>query len=189
MNDVTLSVKEDVRQVLADLQHLNDGGNVYRAVASALLRAGRTVVSRSAREIAKDSGLPVRLVRGRFSRDVNAQGRRRLRAVWRARLGPVPVHALGTARTTRRGVAVGRRSYPGAFLARDQHGRESVFRRKGPSRLPIEKITVPLVDADATIRRHMQTTGAQRFKIEARRALRVALRNPSQIQSGKRFRR
>lgn len=189
MNDVTLSVKEDVRRVLADLERLNRvGGDVYRATASALLRAGTTVVSRASREIAKDSGLPAKLVRGRFGRVENT-GARRLRATWRARLSPVPVRVLGTARETRRGVSVGRRSYPGAFIARSRHGKDAVFRRKGRARLPIEEIFEPLVNADATIRRHLRTTGRERFAIEFRRAARVALRNPGQLHRGRRARR
>ncbi|MCA9674438.1 MAG: phage tail protein [Myxococcales bacterium] len=176
MSDLRISVKGEVRAVLADLEQLGRaGGNIHRATASALLRAGTTVVSRSSREIAKASGLPARLVRGRFGRIRNA-GFRRLVARWRVRLSPAPVRVLGAVRQTRRGVTVGRRSYPGAFIARNKHGHDAVFRRQGPPRLPLDEIAEPLVAADETIRRHMRTTGPERFRIEFQRAARQELR-------------
>lgn len=181
-----VSVKGDVRAVLEDLRRLDAAdGPVHAATASALLRAGTTVVSRSSREIAKRSGLPARLVRGRFGR-VGNRGRRRLAAVWRVRLSPVPVRILGTARENRRGVNVGRRAYPGAFLATGSHGQAGVFRRKGAPRLPIEELFEPLTDAESIIDRHMNTTGPERFRLEFKRAVRVALRDPRQLQRRRR---
>ena len=109
---------------------------IYAAAYRAIRKTSMWVRTHLARTLSKELQIVQKIIRQRLR--VYMQDRRALQGkVW---LGMYKIRAsrLGHARQTRAGVNVGRRRFPGSFVAKMPTGHIDVFTRRGKSRLPID---------------------------------------------------
>jgi hypothetical protein len=165
-------------------------GQIQRAAKRAVARAQDSTRKIVLRGLSRDNGIPQKVIAGSRAASANVGGLR-VRGVFgsqndkgRVRRGkvesdgaidaktklwigtrPISVFALGTPVKTKKGIRSGGKSFPGAFVATMPSGGTSVFRRKGRSRLPIEKVTYPL---ELTLRtqREAQQHAGERLQAE-----------------------
>ncbi len=138
----TFDVRADLKAVQRDLNQV-ERSIVPAATTAALNRTAATVRTAAVGEIASAKRIsPQKRVRERLKL-IRAK-RRTLSAHIVALLAGIKAVKLGTPRQTRRGVAVKRHRFPGAFVARMPSGHKAEFKRKGRPRLPIVEQTVPL---------------------------------------------
>jgi len=132
-----------------------------KAVGSAQGRAVSAGKTAGRRAVASASGIKQKAIKGRVS---GSRGSVKLGkpAVIKIHLTKMPLEAFSQPRQTRRGVRAGKVTVPGGFLAKSTRGRtagkQTVFRRVGERRGPIERQGVELVSHSG------------QFKVAARKA-------------------
>ena len=149
---------------------------IPKAQSMALNKTGSKLRTATVRGASRRTGIKQKILRPR----INFKGRlratpRRLAATMIVNARPVPVHQLGKPKQTKRGVNIGRQhKFPGAFIPRDGG---PVFRREGPSRLPIERIDIPILDdAQSAAQSAMRDVAQREYPIELERAINQQLR-------------
>lgn len=160
MSFIDLDIHADrLSQLQVDLQATDT--EVRQALRSTLGKMARWMRSQSARGLSKELDLKQKAIRKRLKQyRVQMSGNSAQVKVWYG-LDPVDYMDLGP-RQTRAGISAGRRRVPGAFIASARGGTRKVFKRKGKSRLPIEKQVVEIRDqADTWIEDQM--LGSQEF--------------------------
>lgn len=70
-------------------------------------------------------------------------------------LAPIPVAKLDKPQQTPQGVAVAGQHYPSAFIATMKNGHRGVYQRKTKARLPVQTVTLALVNAESLLRSHV----------------------------------
>lgn len=183
------SVRVDDRAMRRDLKRVK-GPIAARVKRRALNRAGAKSRTATVREVSRATGIKQKTIRQRVV--LRKAARRRFRVVITALLLGVRAIDAGNPRQTATGVRVGKRTFPGAFVATVGNGKRGVFRRKPEAasatgrdskgrlkkgRLPIEHERIPI---DAVTRaaalRAVNTVGAAEFVREAERLLQRELR-------------
>jgi hypothetical protein len=137
---VVVSVRaQDLHRALRELREQSP-----RAVTRALNRTIESVQTQAGREVAAETGLPVRKVRA--SMRVIRATFSTLRAALQVRGVRIPLIEFH-ARQTRSGVSYrlprGRGSAPSAFIATMASGHQGVFKRRAKARLPITELFGP----------------------------------------------
>ncbi|BDH46391.1 hypothetical protein TUM12370_24350 [Salmonella enterica subsp. enterica serovar Choleraesuis] len=126
---------------------------VPRASAQAVNRVAGRAVSRSVRIVAKDTGIPNKLVRGRAK--LKRASPKKPLATIRVNRGNLPAIKLGIAsvRLSRRKrdkngirsvLRIGKFRFPGAFIQQLKNGRWHVMQRTAKARYPIEVVKIPM---------------------------------------------
>lgn len=169
-----ISVAVDIRSAVGFLDSLTR--DVNRAAVAALNRTATTARAVAAREISKETSLPVNEVRKRVP--LIRANKATLTAQIKAEPYAPNLIRYG-ARETKQGVSAKawgkRKIYRGTFIG--NKGR-TVFTRVGKSRLPIKAVFGPSVRREF-IRDHtlsaIKRTVADRFPIEFNRAMRARL--------------
>lgn len=141
-----------------DQESVSDIVRSLKVIPGAALRASRRATSKTLttlrravlRDIAGKAGIPQKILAGRvFIKRPTAQKNRGL--LW-VGVKPIPAHRLGEPRQTKKGVRVGRRSFPDAFIW--QPGKTKlVFRRKDKRRLPIQ---LEQIELDSDSRKYLE---------------------------------
>lgn len=169
-----VNIKGDVRRVVRDFKHLRKTV-VPQAFAQAANRAMRGVRTETTRELAGLKNVKQKIIRQRFR--MFSASRNRMATELILRYSRVPVVITGNAKETRRGVRVGRRSIPGAFIGKGRN-RTAVFKRAdGVARFPIKEQVIQLEpEARVFTKRNVRTVGRRRFKKEFRRILNLKLK-------------
>jgi hypothetical protein len=168
----TLSVRGDIRAVLRDLKHL-ERTVVPRATATALNRTNERVRTQIVKGLSGSLGILQKRVRRRviLPRALRAT-RHKLTASGLTLFTFVPeIYRLRTVEARREAQG------PNRFIATMPSGHVGLFRRRGPTRLPIQEI---LIDLSARTAREaaavVNTQGRGLFRTEFARALRRHLR-------------
>ena len=139
MSDLNLDMRVDSarREALLRRSGLAQEA-INRAMRRAVAKTARWAKAQAARAIRADEGIAYRAIRRRL-RDFAHSPERMALKVWLG-LWRMAAYSLGRADETDTGVSVGRRRYPGAFLATLESGHKGVFRRRGSRRLPIAEV-------------------------------------------------
>jgi len=131
-----------------------------KAARRAITKTARWMRTQAARDVSGATGIPQKHIRRRLGS--YARGEEGMaRSVWLG-TNPIPAHRLGRARQTRRGVTVGRRRYPGAFMPWPEQG-GPVFRREGQSRHPIERVEEQIAEHGEAAMSRLQVRAQHRF--------------------------
>lgn len=97
------------------------------------------------RNVSKITKIPTKIIKGRI-KFYKATSKFRSGLLWMS-LVPVPLIKLGKGTERGTGVRVGRKVIKGGFVATMPSGHEGIYKRRGPSRLPIDeqkiKIAIP----------------------------------------------
>ncbi|HEM6865077.1 phage tail protein [Providencia rettgeri] len=125
------------------------------ATAQAINRIAARAISRSVKQVSKETKIPQKIIRKRvrLKRASSKQGTAKARIT--VNRGNLPAIVLGTARvqlsrsrgTERRHnsvLKVGKFTFPNAFIQQLNNGRWHVMQRVGKSRYPIEVVKIPL---------------------------------------------
>jgi len=143
-----------LNQALNNLHEL-DRQLVPRALAQAVNRVARRVITRCTREVAKETRVPQKLVRQRVRLRPATPGHADPTARLVVNRGDLPAISLGTARlqlSRRKTVAgrhgsvlkIGRFTFRNAFIQQLANGRWHVLQRTGRSRYPVQVVKIPL---------------------------------------------
>lgn len=136
-------------------------------VATAQVRASNGVAKwlglNIGRELSRQEKVALKVIRARLR--VFSSSRANPNAKLWLGIDPIPVVGLGKPRQTRRGVTVGRRRFPGAFVATMRSGHTGVFKRadntfrrtegrlaSSPANLPIEAQEIVIDNAEDVFR-------------------------------------
>lgn len=139
MSDLNLDLRVDAARLEGLLRNSGLAQDaINRGMRRAVAKTALWARAQAARAIRADEGIAYRAIRRRLRAYAQNPQRMSLK-VWLG-LWRMAVTALGRARQTRSGVSVGRRRYPGAFLATMKSGHEGIFQRRGKTRLPIEEV-------------------------------------------------
>lgn len=134
---------QGIEQVVRDLQATE--GHVRQALNSTLRKMASWMRTRSVRGLSDHLKVQQKVLRRRlksFQLRRSADGASI--TVWYG-LNPIALIHLG-ARQHKRGVTAGRHQVPGGFIANGRNGSRQVFKRRGQSRLPIDKQTLDIQD-------------------------------------------
>ena len=143
-----------LKQALNNLQEL-DRQLVPRALAQSVNRVARRVITRSTRQVAKETGISQKLVRQRVRLHLATPGHAEPAARLLVNRGDLPAINLGSARLqlSRRKTASGRQgsvlkvgcfTFRNAFIQKLANGRWHVLQRTGRGRYPIQVVNIPL---------------------------------------------
>ena len=110
------------------------------ASVRALNKTARWARSQLATQTAEAMNIPVRPVREGLILVSARRSRLTALVALKASAGVIAAKQLGRVSTNARGVRAGRRQFDRAFWATMPNGREGVFRRRGPARLPIQAV-------------------------------------------------
>lgn len=170
-------INADVREVRRMVRHIRNG--TQRVIPRALNKTIRQVQSAAVKSIVRE--IPVKQARIRRNLRIERATRMRFSGAVVARGFRIPLKEFSPRQTaagvTYRGQMGGRRIVRGAFIVPSLGGH--VFRRKGASRLPIDKQfgpSVPQVFLQDRTQRAMERTGADRWRQNMERELRAVLR-------------
>lgn len=126
-----------------------------RAFSAALSRTGRTMKTQARKALREGLALRAASVlraRLRLRRIKASGGGMGAVSLWVGTNDMPAGWFKGAPRAVAGGAAAGGHSFPGAFIVRAQDsGKRMIFRRRGPARLPIEAVTVPVDDRMQTI--------------------------------------
>lgn len=145
---------QGLKQALNNLHEL-DRQLVPRALAQAVNRVARRVITRCTREVAKETSAPQKLVRQRVRLRPAMPGHADPTARLVVNRGDLPAINLGTARlqlSRRKTVSgrhgsvlkIGRFTFRNAFIQQLANGRWHVLQRTSRSRYPVQVVKVPL---------------------------------------------
>jgi len=145
---------QGLKQALNNLHEL-DRRLVPRALAQAVNRVARRVITRSTRQVAKETGVPKKLVRQRVQLRLATSGHADPAARLIVNRGNLPAINLGTARlqlSRRRTLSgwqssvlkIGRFTFRNAFIQQLSNGRWHVLQRTGRGRYPVQVVKIPL---------------------------------------------
>lgn len=116
-----------------------------KALTSTLMKMSKWLRTRSAQGLSKELAVTQKVLRRRLktmrlSKSIDGPSI----TVWYG-LDPISVIYLG-ARKTKAGISAGKHRFPGAFISAGKNGKKQVFKRRGKSRLPIEKQVLDIQD-------------------------------------------
>lgn len=145
---------QGLKQALNNLHEL-DRQLVPRALAQAVNRVARRVITHSTRQVAQETGVPRKLVRQRVRLRLATPGHADPTARLLVNRGNLPAISLGIARmqlsrrktaSSRHGsvLKVGRFTFQNAFIQQLANGRWHVLQRTGRSRYPVQVVKIPL---------------------------------------------
>ena len=133
---------------------------IDRASNRAKNKVAKWAARQVARAIAADDQVPLRSLyknQGRTHRHKKRvqflladRGRSGYAAVW-VGYNPIKAAYIGKLRQQRRGARAGKHFYEGGFLATMRSGHQSVFKRHGKARLPIDEQYAPLASAERNV--------------------------------------
>lgn len=114
----------------------------------AAVRTREWLLTNIRRELSKRSALPANGIRGRFRRgpkgnDGQFYSNEGYAVLWIG-LDPVEAQRAGAPTQTKQGTRVRRHMFDRAFVAKIGSGTDKVWRRKGPERFPVIKMTIPI---------------------------------------------
>lgn len=158
-------IERDLRRVTGPIQK--------KAARSAIRSTTRKVRTEAARKVAAQSNLPQRAVKKRLKLRYSRGGV--IGATLTALLARVLGHDIGTAKQQKKGVRVGRHTFPGGFKVDSLGGRG--FLRKSDSSLPIREVGVELGEpANRVVKIAVQTVGAREWPREFANKMQFFLR-------------
>lgn len=182
---VSVRVIPKIQAMQRDLRRINDV-IVPAAAVSGLAAGVRKFNTETVRAVSSRTGVPQKILRSKRKNGRQFTGgrirpffpsRNRFRGGLDCFWMPVDAVRLGRPRQTRAGSRAGKKNYPGAFIARMPNGKTGIFKRHGPTRLPIKKQTVPLnPDADRIARVKLDRVGRRVAISEFERILTRKLR-------------
>lgn len=160
---LAIDVKSDIKSLIKKLNKF-ERQVIPLATVSALNKTATQARTAVVREIAKEKGVQVKLIRGRV---------RLFRANRRNQVALLKINAhgfravdLGVPRQTKTGTRVKKHNFPGAFIATMPRGHTGVFKRKGRSRLPITEKRISLLpEAHEIANRNVNRLVKQKFPI------------------------
>lgn len=144
-----------IGQLLAGMEKHMDA-----ASDRALRKTAKWLATHSVREIGRELQIKQQPVKRRFQVYPNRRGQEV--KLW-VGLYPIAVHHLGTPKQTPDGVKVGRRRYGGAFLAPANNSPETVWRRRGRERLPIDRVTEDIAEPVQSVLARWERRTTARF--------------------------
>jgi len=118
-----------------------------RALGRAINKTLSWALSQGLRAIARDSDVPLKVLRRRRRGSLHRATVRELSGVAWFGIRPIAAGYLGTPRQTRAGARVGSHFFDKAFVATMPTGHVGIFRRQRRSRLPIKEEVVYLTPA------------------------------------------
>lgn len=161
-----------------------------KAQSMALNKTMPKVMTAARRDASAPTGIQQKVIRPRFRFKGRLKATAdRLEAVIILDARPIPAHHIGTARQNRAGVKVGKKQFPGAFLAPTMGSSKTmVFERYGQPRKmtagnyvgqrkqPIRRIGVSIEkEAEAATRKALNTIGVLEYPRELERAINLQL--------------
>lgn len=181
-----------VRSDMKQFQHaMKEQPKLLRKAQSMALNKTMPKVMTSARRDASSAtGIQQKVIRPRFRFKGRLKATAdRLEAVIILDARPIPAHHIGAARQNRSGVKVGKKQFPGAFLAPAMGSSKTmVFERYGQPRKmtagnyvgqrkqPIRRIGVSIEkEAEAATRKALNTIGVLEYPRELERAINLQL--------------
>jgi hypothetical protein len=184
---------QGLKQALSNLHNL-DRQLVPKAVAQAVNRMARRVITRSTRRVAKETGVPQKLVRQRVRLRLATSGHRNPAARLLVNRGDLPAINLGTARlqlsrrksvSARQGsvLKIGRFTFRHAFIQQLANGRWHVLQRTGRGRYPVQVVKIPL---SGPLTRSYQEESRQLTEADMPRELAAALKQQLRLYLKKR---
>jgi len=150
---LSFSIKGDIHKMTQSLNRLQKT-LVPTATITALNKTGTRIKTNVVRNLSTRTGIQQKILRKRI-RIYKARRNRAVLTVW---FGSYDItYASFTSKrsavkTTKTGIRIGRRQFPGAFRATMKSGHTDYYQRTGKARLPIKKAAVSIEhDANAVM--------------------------------------
>lgn len=151
-----------------------------RATATAINRIAKQAMKRSARQVAKDVKVPMKLVRARVKLRQKASVRK-LMAQISVNRGNLPMFRLledskRKVRVSKGQIRIGQHRIQRGFIQTLKNGRTHVMQRQGQARYPIDVVKIPLATPLTNAFHHELKDYHEQIKVELTAALGAALR-------------